>query len=63
MNVARTTIVQDAWRRGQAVAVHGLVYGLNDGLLQNLGIEADSLAGLSARYDQVLAARAAAKPR
>jgi len=63
MHLARTTILQDAWRRGQAVALHGLVYGLNDGLLQNLGIEADSLAGLSARYEQVLAARAAAKPR
>ena len=43
-NVARTTIVQDAWARGQPVTLHGLVYGLADGLLRDLGIEADSLA-------------------
>ncbi|OSM04001.1 putative carbonic anhydrase [Magnetofaba australis IT-1] len=35
-NVARTTIVQDAWERGQKVSVHGLVYGLHDGLLRDL---------------------------
>jgi carbonic anhydrase len=29
-------VVQDAWARGQAVAVHGWVYGLKDGLLKNL---------------------------
>ena len=36
MNVAQTTIVQDAWARGQALAVHGLVYGLHDGILRNI---------------------------
>jgi carbonic anhydrase len=35
-NVAQTTIVQDAWSRGQEVAVHGLVYGLHDGILRNI---------------------------
>jgi carbonic anhydrase len=35
-NVAQTTIVQDAWSRGQAVAVHGLVYGLHDGILRTI---------------------------
>jgi carbonic anhydrase len=35
-NVAQTTIVQDAWLRGQEVAVHGLVYGLHDGILRNI---------------------------
>jgi carbonic anhydrase len=35
-NVAQTTIVQDAWARGQEVAVHGLVYGLHDGILRNI---------------------------
>lgn len=38
INVGRTTIVQDAWMRGQALAVHGVVYGIGDGLLQELGI-------------------------
>lgn len=36
-NVCQTTVVQDAWRRGQALAVHGVIYGLRDGLLKNLG--------------------------
>ncbi len=35
-NVVNTTIVQDAWRRGQQVSVHGLCYGLHDGLLRDL---------------------------
>jgi len=34
--VAETPIVQDAWGRGQALMVHGLVYGLKDGRLRNL---------------------------
>jgi carbonic anhydrase len=36
-NVCHTTIVQDAWRRGQAVTVHGWIYALRDGLLRDLG--------------------------
>jgi carbonic anhydrase len=35
-NVCRTTIVQDAWRRGQALAVHGWIYDIKDGLLRDL---------------------------
>jgi len=35
-NVAQTTILQDAWMRGQEVAVHGLVYGLRDGILRKI---------------------------
>ena len=35
-NVCRTTIVRDAWERGQEVAVHGWIYGLQDGLLRDL---------------------------
>lgn len=36
MNVAETTVVQDAWTRGQPLTLHGWVYGLSDGLLQDL---------------------------
>jgi carbonic anhydrase len=36
VNVARTTIVRDAWARGQELTVHGWVYGLADGLLRDL---------------------------
>jgi len=36
VNLAETTVVQDAWSRGQAIALHGWVYGLKDGLVQDL---------------------------
>jgi carbonic anhydrase len=37
-NVALSTVVQDCWARGQALALHGWVYGLHDGLLKDLGV-------------------------
>jgi carbonic anhydrase len=37
-NVALSTVLQDAWARGQKVAVHGWVYGLRDGLLKDLDV-------------------------
>jgi carbonic anhydrase len=36
VNVCQTTVVQNAWEHGQQVAVHGWIYGLADGLLQDL---------------------------
>ena len=45
-NVCQTTVVEDAWARGQEVTVHGVVYGLHDGLLRDLGVTTSSrLAG------------------
>jgi len=41
INVAETTTVQDAWARGQEVAVHGLIYGLSDGILRDLDVSTD----------------------
>ena len=38
VNVSQTTVVQDAWERGQSVSVHGWVYDVRDGLLCDLGI-------------------------
>ncbi len=38
VNVARTTVVRDAWRRDQKLAVHGWIYDLEDGLLRDLGV-------------------------
>lgn len=38
MNVCHTTIVRDAWERGQALAVHGWIYALRDGLLRDLQV-------------------------
>ncbi len=40
-NVALSTVMQDAWARGQKVAVHGWVYGLKDGLLKDLKVTMD----------------------
>ena len=40
-HICQTTIVNDAWTRGAAVAVHGVVYGLHDGLLRDLHVTAD----------------------
>jgi carbonic anhydrase len=38
VNVSQTTIVRDAWTRGQSLAIHGWIYGLQDGLLRDLGM-------------------------
>jgi carbonic anhydrase len=38
-NVCQTTIVQDAWSRGQRLVVHGFVYSLSDGLLRGMGVD------------------------
>jgi carbonic anhydrase len=43
-NVCETTIMRDAWARGQDVTVHGWIYGLSDGLLKDLGLAATSWA-------------------
>jgi carbonic anhydrase len=37
-HVALTTVFTDAWRRGQAVSVHGWIYGINDGLVKDLKV-------------------------
>jgi carbonic anhydrase len=53
-HVARTTIVQDAWQRGQPLAVHGWIYGLEDGLLRDLGITAHDPESLAQGYASAL---------
>ena len=42
VHVCETTIVQDAWSRGQPLSVHAWIYRLDDGILRDLGFEADS---------------------
>jgi carbonic anhydrase len=54
LNVCQTTIVRDAWERGQELAVHSWIYGLNDGLLRDLGIAATSLRELPQVYEAAL---------
>ncbi|RJG03812.1 carbonate dehydratase [Noviherbaspirillum sedimenti] len=61
-NVCQTTIVQDAWERGQMLTVHSWIYGLQDGLLRDLGVtvsgpgELDEMLQASyARYEDYCA--------
>ena len=64
LNVCQTTIVQDAWQRGQEIVVHGWVYGLHDGLLQDLAITVSRLDDAGAAYEAALAGvRARYAPR
>jgi carbonic anhydrase len=55
-NVCQTYVVQDAWRRGQPVTVHGWIYGLKDGLMHDLGITVHRPEDLESRYDAALKA-------
>jgi carbonic anhydrase len=50
VNVCQSTVLQDAWGRGQSISVHGWVYGIHDGLLQDLRITVSGLDGLEALY-------------
>jgi len=43
-NVGNTTVVQEAWQRGQAVTVHGWIYAISDGLLTDLDVCVSSVA-------------------
>jgi carbonic anhydrase len=64
-NVCQTTVVQDAWRRGQSLSVHGWIYGLGDGLLRDLGcaIAADDQIGEAyARAVGEISGEGAARP-
>jgi len=49
-NICYTTIVQNAWQRGQELAVHGWVYGLADGLVNDLGVIIDNAEQLPEAY-------------
>ena len=49
-HVARTTIVQDAWQRGQALTLHGWIYALDNGLVTDLGVTADAQEALEESY-------------
>jgi len=41
-NVCHTTIVQDAWKRGQELSVHGWIYSIRDGVLRDLEVSFDA---------------------
>ena len=49
-NVCHTTIVQNAWQRGQPLAVHGWIYGLADGLVKDLQVTLDNASQLDSTF-------------
>ena len=55
INVCQTTIVQDAWVRGQNLTVHACIYGLKDGVLKDLGMSISSLEEMNSNYLNALA--------
>jgi carbonic anhydrase len=59
IHVCRTTIVEDAWRRGQAVTIHGWIYDLQDGLLRDLHCTAAAATEVVAAYAEALSRLAA----
>ena len=54
-NVCLTTVVRDAWARGQKLSVHGWVYSLLDGRVRELGMDVDSAEQLQPAYERALA--------
>jgi carbonic anhydrase len=61
-HVCETTIVQDAWERKQSLAVHGLVYGLDDGRLRDLGTSVASSDEVGQVYTEAVAGLAKDRP-
>ncbi len=61
INVAQSTVLQDAWSRGQNITLHGWVYGVHDGLLQDLMLSVSANAGLDALYRNAIAGVASTK--
>ena len=55
VNVCETTIVQDAWARGQDLTVHGWAYRLETGLVNDLGMSISSTEEMTQRYAKSLA--------
>ena len=53
-NVCLSTVVEDAWVRGQHVVVHGWVYGLHNGLLKDLSFTVASADDVGPAYQRAL---------
>jgi carbonic anhydrase len=51
VNVSQTTVVRDAWQRGQPLTVHGWIYGIDDGLLRDLKMTSERPEDVTALYE------------
>lgn len=56
VNVCQTTVIRDAWARGQAMAVHGWIYGLHDGLLRDLAMTVTAPQETRSAYQEAVSA-------
>ncbi|MEP6873294.1 MAG: carbonate dehydratase [Burkholderiales bacterium] len=56
LNACHTTVVRDAWARGQELVVHGWFYGLFNGLLQDLKMTVSGPAEMNETYERAIAA-------
>jgi len=56
VNVCETSILRDAWERGQDVSVHGWIYGIQDGLLRDLGMTVSAPSEIEGQRAQAVAA-------
>ena len=54
VNVAQSTVLQDAWAKGQEVMLHGWVYGVHDGLVQDLHMNLTKNADIDALYSEAI---------
>jgi carbonic anhydrase len=54
-NVCQTTMVQDAWARGQEIVVHGWVYGIQNGLINDLRMSVKSSDDVVPAYEKAVA--------
>ncbi|WP_297830489.1 carbonic anhydrase, partial [Thermomonas sp.] len=54
-NVCLSTVLSDAWTRGQSLAVHGWVYSLHDGKIRELGMDVHGPDELESVYDRAIA--------
>jgi carbonic anhydrase len=61
-HVCETTVMQEAWTRGQRVAVHGWIYGLRDGQLRDLRASVESAEALGPAYSGALGRLGAEDP-
>jgi carbonic anhydrase len=55
MNVAQTTVVRQAWERGQSLSIHGWIYALSDGLLRDLDTSVTGSDALASVYQRAIA--------
>ena len=53
-NVCHTTVIRDAWMRGQNLTVHAWCYSLRNGLVRDIGLDADNIDDAPTQYDRAI---------